>query len=165
MADTLSLTLSANGVNIEGDSLFVSTASLSRENTIDVLSLEQSLGSAFDRATLRATGRRIYAPIRFTKRLDRATPLLRKALVNNEVLEGHFRWFRPNPEDGTAQHVLTLAFTGGRITKCVLRLPDTLMPETANLPLLEDIEMTAGTYTWTWVPDGIEFEDTVNPSV
>lgn len=160
MADTISLTLSANGLDIEGDS---TVTSMERADTIEVLSLEQSVSRAFDRATLLATGRRIYAPIRLTKRLDRSTPLLRKALINNEVVEGNFRWFRPNPAgDGTTQHFMTLSFTEGRITKCVLRLPDTLGADTATLPALEEVELTAGTYTWTWIDGGIEFEDTVN---
>ncbi len=160
MADNISLTLSANGTNIPGDSL---VTSLERANTLEVLSLEQNVSRAFDRATLLATGRRVYAPIRFTKRLDRATPLLRKALINNEVIEGNFRWFRPSPAaDGSTQHFMTLSFTQGRITKCVLRLPDTLGADTATLPALEEIEMTAGTWTWTWVPGSIEFQDTVN---
>lgn len=159
MADTISLTLSANSTNIPGDS---SVSTLERANKLEVLSLEQTVSRAFDRATLQATGRRIYAPIRFTKRLDRSTPLLRKALINNEVVEGNFRWFRPNPTgDGTTQHFMTLSFTQGRITKCVLRLPDTLGADTATLPPLEEIEMTAGTWTWTWVPGSIEFQDTV----
>lgn len=159
MADTISLTLSANGTNIPGDS---SVTSLERANTLEVLSFDQSVSKAFDRATLQATGRRIYAPIRFTKRLDRATPLLRKALIQNELVEGHFRWFRPSPAgDGTTQHFMTLSFAQARITKCVLRLPDTLSDDTATLPPMEEIEMTAGTYTWTWIPGNIEFEDTV----
>lgn len=159
MADPISLTISSNGTNIPGDSTLTS---LSRANTIEVLSMEQQVSRAFDRSTLRASGRRIYAPVRFTKRLDRSTPLLRKALVNNEVVAGNFRWFRPNPlGDGTTQQFFTLTFTDGRITRCTLRLPDTLMPDTASLPPMEDVELTFGEITWTWTNGGIEFEDTV----
>lgn len=158
MADTIALTLTANEVPIEGDSTITS---MERADTIEVLSLEQQLSSAFDRATLRATGRRIYAPIRFTKRMDRATPLLRQALVQNQVMAGSFRWFRPDPGGaGTVQHCFTLDFTEGRITKCALRLPDTLDATAANLPMLEEVELTFTTITWTWVPDSISFEDT-----
>ncbi len=157
MADTIALTLTANEAPIEGDS---SITSMDRADTIEVLSLEQQLSSAFDRATLLATGRRIYAPIRFTKRLDRSTPLLRQALVQNQVMAGSFRWFRPNPgATGTMQHCLTLDFTEGRITKCALRLPDTLDTTTSALPLLEEVELTFTTITWTWVPGG-SFDDT-----
>lgn len=158
MADTLSLTLTANGADIEGDS---TVTSLERADTIEVLSLEQTVSRPFDRATLQPTGRRIYAPIRFTKRLDRSTPRLRQALINNEVLAGHFRWFQL-AGDGTTEHVMTLRFTQGRLTRCALRLPDTLGAETANLPALEEIELTVGTIEWEWEDGGVVFTDTVN---
>ncbi|MGE0098892.1 MAG: type VI secretion system tube protein TssD [Hydrogenophaga sp.] len=158
MADTIALTLTANGDAVEGDS---TVTAMDRADTIEVLSLEQQVSTAFDRATLLATGRRIYAPIRFTKRMDRATPLLRQALAQNQVVEGSFRWFRPNPAGtGAVQHCFTLDFTGGRVTKCALRLPDTLDATAASLPLLEEVELTFSTITWTWVPGGTSFEDT-----
>ena len=159
MAESISLTLSANGTNIPGDS---SVSSLDRANTIEVVSLEQELFRPFDRATLQPTGRRVYAPIKFSKRLDRSTPLLRKALVQNEIVAGNFRWFRPNPVgDGTSERFFTITFTEGRITRCTLRLPDTLNAATANLAPLEDIEMTFGTLVWTWSSGGVEFTDTL----
>jgi type VI secretion system secreted protein Hcp len=162
MAESISLTISSNGTNIPGDHPLTS---LSRANTIEVLSLEQQLSKTFDRATLMATGRRIYAPLRFSKRLDRATPLLRRALTQNEVVAGNFRWYRPNPVgDGTTEQFFTLTFTGGRITKCTLRLPDTLLPDTSGLPPLEDIELTFSSITWTWVGGGIEHTDTLSSS-
>lgn len=160
MADTIALTLTANDEAIEGDS---TVTSMDRTNTIEVLSLEQQVSTAFDRATLTPTGRRIYLPIRFTKLMDRATPMLRQALAQNQVVAGSFRWFRPNPSGtGTTQHFFTLAFTGGRITKCTLRLPDTLDPAQAALAPMEEVELTFATITWTHVPAGVEHIDTVH---
>lgn len=160
MAETISLRLTANGTDIEGDS---TVTSLERADTIEVISMEQQVSRSFDRATLTATARRIYAPIRFTKRLDRSTPLLRQALVNNQVVAGNFRWFRQSPSgDGTTEPFFTLTFTGGRITKCTLKLPDTLSADTASLPPLEEIEVAVGVITWSWTDGGVEFEDIVN---
>lgn len=159
MADSISLTISSNGTNIPGDNSLVS---LSRANTIEVVSLEQELFRPFDRATLQPTGRRVYVPFRFTKRLDRSTPLLRKALINNEAVAGNFRWFRPSPTgDGSTEMFFTIAFTDGRITRCTMRLPDTLNTVTATLPPLEDIEMTFTNITWTWTTGAIVHTDTV----
>jgi type VI secretion system secreted protein Hcp len=160
MADTIALTLTANDEAIEGDS---TVTSMDRTNTIEVLSLEQQFSSAFNRATLSPTGRRIYLPIRFTKLMDRSTPLLRQALSQNQVVTGSFRWFRPNPSGtGGTQHFFTLDFTGGRITKCTLRLPDTLDPAQATLAPMEEVELTFSTITWTHVPAGVEFTDIVH---
>jgi len=160
MAENISLRLTANGTDIEGDS---TVTSQERQDTIEVIAMEQQVWRRFDRATLQPTGSRIYAPIRFTKRLDRSTPLLRQALVNNQVVAGNFRWFRPDPDaSGTTEQFFTLSFTAGRITKCTLKLPDTLSADTSSLPPLEEIELTVGGITWTWSDGGIEFEDTVN---
>lgn len=159
MAETLSLHLTANGTDVAGDHTL---NSLGRANTIEVVSLEQQVKTAFDRGTLRATGRRVYVPLRFSKRIDRSTPLLRRALVNNEVVAGEFRWYRPHPAgDGSTQHFFTLAFTQGRITGATLRLPDTLGAETATLPPLEDIELVFNEVTWRWEDGGIEQVDTL----
>lgn len=157
MAESISLTLTANEVDIEGDS---TVTSLGRADTIEVLSLEQQLSGAFDRATLQPTGRRIYAPIRFTKRIDRSSPLLRKALTLNEPVAGAFRWYRPSPAgDGTTQHFFTVEFTGGRITLCKLRLPDVLDPATAALSPMEDVELTFNEITWTYVDGNVAHTD------
>ncbi|WP_439609416.1 type VI secretion system tube protein TssD [Hydrogenophaga sp.] len=162
MAQTIALTLTSNGDDVPGDS---TVTSMSRADTIEVLSLEQALSKTFDRATLLATGRRIYTPLKFTKRLDRSTPLLRQALVENRVVAGAFRWYRPNPDaSGTTEQFFTLAFTAGRITKCTLRLPDTLDPALALLPPLEDVELTFSTITWTWTSGSVEFEDSLSTS-
>ena len=159
MADTIALTLTANGGDVQGDS---TVTAMERTNTIEVLSLEQQVSMAFDRATLQPTGRRIYVPIRFTKRMDRATPLLRQALTQNQVVAGSFRWFRPNPSGtGTTQHFFTLDFTGGRITRCTLRLPDTLDAVQAALAPMEEVELTFANITWTFVDGGVAHTDAV----
>jgi len=163
MAESISLTISSNTINIPGDH---SATSLNRANTIEVVSLEQELFSPFDRASLQPTGRRVYAPIKFSKRLDRATPLLRRALTQNDVVAGNFRWFRPSPTgDGTTEQFFTITFTEGRITRCTLRLPDILNAPTANLPPLEDIELTFATITWSWTSGNIEHTDTLAPGI
>lgn len=157
MANTIALILTANGETIEGDSTITSD---SRENTIEVLSLTHTLQRAFDRASARATGKRFYEPLSFTKRLDRSSPQLRQALAQNSEMAGEFRWYRPSPAgDGTSEHFLTLAFTNGLITSATMRLPDVLGASSATLPPLEEVQLVANVFTWTWEPDGIEFQD------
>lgn len=163
MADTIALTLTANGSDIDGDS---TVTSMGRADTIEVLSFEQTIKTAYERASLRATGRRIYVPLRFTKRIDRSSPLLRQALLQNQEVAGSFRWFRNNASgDGTTEHFFTLAFTGGRITQATLRLPDTLDPASTNLPPLEDIELVFNGVTWTYEPGGVETNDSLDAHV
>lgn len=155
MADTISLKLTgaAQGL-ILGDN---SETTLERANTIEVLSLTQPLRSAFERGTGMATGRRYYEPIKFTKLIDRSSPLLRKALVNNESLTGAFKWFRDN--NGTTQQFFTIDVSDARLVGATTRLPDTLNPASANLLPMEEIEMVFNTITWTFVPGGVTSTD------
>lgn len=158
MADTISLTLTGPGSDpIEGDH---SETTLERENTIEVLSLTQPQRTAFERATGLATGRRFYEPITFTKRIDRASPKLRQALAQNQVVSGSFRWFRPNPVGGSTQHFFTIEFTNGRIVSVEARLMNTLDPALAGLPPLEEVKLVFNTITWTFEEPGIMFVDT-----
>lgn len=161
MADSISLTLATNASVVLGDH-----TQAGREDTIEVLSLEQPMFVNIDRASLRAGSRRIYAPVKFTKRIDRATLPLRSIFLLRQVFRGNFRWFRPDPSgDGSTQHFLTLAFTAARITRCSLVLPDVLAPETASLPPMEVMEMMfddRSNVTWTWEPEGIEHTDTLS---
>lgn len=148
--------------DIQGES---TVSSLGREHSIEVLSLSQPLQSAFDRATLQPTGRRFYPPLSFTKRIDKATPLLRQALVQNQVLNGEFKWYRPNPAGtGSDQHFLTLFVDQARIVKCVTRLPDVQASLTATLPPYEEIELVFHKIRWTYIDGGIEFEDELSSS-
>jgi type VI secretion system secreted protein Hcp len=51
-------------------------------------------------------------PISFVKRWDRASPLLYKAIVDQEHIdEVEFRFFRPNPETGFPEHFFTILLT------------------------------------------------------
>jgi len=56
-----------------------------------------------------ATGERTYEPIRIAKRIDKSSPLLAKALCNNEVIEATFKFYRPDPAgSGTQEHFYTI---------------------------------------------------------
>lgn len=161
MAESIALFLKRGAApstdEIQGES---SLTAGGREHSIEVLSLSQPLQAAFDRATLQPTGRRFYPPLTFTKRIDKSTPLLRRAIVQNEALNGEFKWYRPNPAGtGTDQHFLTLFVDQARIVKCVTRLPDVLTPATASLPPYEEIELVFHKIRWTYIDGGVEFED------
>lgn len=159
MADTISLDLTGQVQGaIHGDN---SQTTMNRANTIEVLSMTHALRSAFDRGTGMATGRRYYEPITFTKRIDRSSPLLRKALTTNEIVSGSFKWFRPNPDgSGSTEQFFTIAFTNGRVVSAEARLPNTLDTDSANLPPIEEIKLVFNTISWKFENGGIEHQDT-----
>jgi type VI secretion system Hcp family effector len=155
MADTIALKLT--GVvqgEIKGDN---PNTTLGRENTIEVLSFSQSMRLAFDRASGLATGKRFYEPIKFTKRIDRTSPMLRKALFTNESLSGKFLWFRE--ESGDTAKFFEISFTDGRISGVTARMPDVLDAVGATLPPFDEVEMIFNTISWTFTTGSITAED------
>jgi type VI secretion system secreted protein Hcp len=159
MAETVHLFLKANGTDIEGES---SQTSLGREGSIECLSYEQGVATAREAGSGLATGRRQYQPLVVRKRLDRASPLLLKALTENQVIEGTFRFYRPDPSgDGTTQHFYTVVITQARITGVRQLLPDVLGPDTADDPPQEELSFAVGSIEWTYEPDGITHQDVV----
>ena len=157
MAMTVHLSLKANGEDIQGDSTITS---MERENTIECLSFQDSVRTAREASTGMATGDRSYEPIKISKRIDKSSPLLSKALCNNEVAEGIFKFFRPNPAgDGTTEQFFTIEFQQGRVSSIVRNSPDVIDPAAATAPATEEVSFVFGHIRWTYEPDGIEHID------
>ena len=157
MAMTVHLSLKANGEDVQGDS---SITSMDREDTIECLSFHDSVRTAREASTGMATGDRSYEPIKISKRIDKSSPLLAKALCNNEVAEGIFKFFRPNPAgDGTTEQFFTIEFQQGRVSSIVRNSPDVIDPAAATAPATEEVSFVFGHIRWTYEPDGIEHID------
>lgn len=152
MAETVHLYLKANGNDITGDS---SQTSLDREGSIECLYVKDAVRTAREKGSALATGRRTYEPFELRKRIDQSSPLLAKALCMNEVVEGVFKFFRPNPDgDGTTQHFFTIEIAEGRIASIERESPDTLDPAASLCPPVETIKIVYGKITWIYEPDG-----------
>lgn len=157
MAETVHLYLKANGTDIKGES---TQTSLGREDSIECLYFEDSVRTAREKGTGMATGRRSYEPIVFRKRIDKSSPLLAKALCNNEVVEGTFKFFRPSPAgDGTTQQFFTIEFGEGRINSVKIVSPDVMNPVSSSDPPTEEVGIVFHTITWTYEDGGIVHTD------
>lgn len=155
-AETVHLFLKSNGVAIQGDS---TKTSLGRENSIECLYFRDAVRTARDAGSGMATGRRTYEPIVFRKRIDKSTPLLAKALCNNEVIEGVFRFYRPNPS-GQTEMFFTIELKGGRVAGIQRTSPDTIQPASASEPPTEEVSFVFHTITWTYTNGGVSHSDT-----
>jgi type VI secretion system secreted protein Hcp len=160
MAETVHLYLKANGAEIKGESTQVS---LGREGSIECVYYEQGVVTARERGSGLATGRRQYEPLLIRKRIDKASPLLAKALVENQVIEAKFKFFRPNPTgDGTTAQFYTVEIKQGRIASQKQIVPDTIVPATSTEPPLEEVSFVFHTISWTYTNGGVTHEDTWN---
>jgi len=158
MAETVHLYLKANGSDIQGES---SQTSLARENSIECVFFESSVRTAREAGSGMATGRRSYEPLVIRKRIDKSTPLIYKALVRNEVIDGIFKFFRPNPTgDGTTEQFYTIEIKQGRVASFKATSPNCIDPASSTDPPLEEVSFVFHTISWTYTNGGITHEDT-----
>lgn len=156
MAETVHLYLKLNGVTIEGES-----TQTGRENSIECIHFVNEVKTARQAGSGLATGRRQYEPILIRKRIDKSSPLLAKGLTQNQVAEGVFKFFRPNPSgNGTTEHFYTVDIKQGRVSYIKLYVEDVLDPDTSSRPPLEEVSFVFHTIKWRYEPTGVEHTDT-----
>jgi type VI secretion system secreted protein Hcp len=157
MSESCHLWLKADGQDVQGDSTIIS---MGRENTIECLKFEHLVQTSRERGGGMVAGHRIHGPIIVTKRIDKSTPLLYKALRSNSNIDGQLKFYRPNPNgDGTTEHFFTIEVKDGRISSIREWVPNTLDPNTASLPAMEEVSIVYRTIGWTYVPTGAEDVD------
>jgi type VI secretion system secreted protein Hcp len=158
MAETVHLFLKANGADIKGES---SQSSLGRGDSIECVYFESAVRTAREAGSGMATGRRSYEPLIIRKRIDKSSPLIYKALVENQKIDGIFKFFRPNPTgDGTTEQFYTIEIKNGRVASFKATSPDCIDPASSNDPPLEEIGFVFHTISWTYTNGGITHEDT-----
>ena len=163
MAETVHLFLKANGADIKGDS---TQTSLGRADSIECVSYVQNVNTAREAATGMATGRRQYDPVTILKRIDKATPLIAKALTQNQVIDGKFLFFRPNPTgDGTTQQFYTVEISKGRVAHQKQSVEVNREAQLTDEAPLEEVSFTFHTIKWTYMDGGIEHQDTWSENV
>jgi type VI secretion system secreted protein Hcp len=157
MAETVHLFLKANGTAIDGQS---TQTSVGRDKSIECIEFEHEVDTAREAASGIATGRRTYRPLKIVKRIDKSTPLIAKALVTNQMIEGKFLFFRPNPlGDGTTQQFYSVEIGQGRVASIKQFVPNTTADQHSAEHPLEEITFTFHTIKWTWVDGGVEHQD------
>lgn len=160
MAETVHLWLKANGADIAGEPTQTNRGGVDLANTIECLYFEQSVRTAREAGSGMASGRRQYEPLLIRKRIDKATPLIWKALVLNEVVDGVFKFFRPNPTgDGTTQMFYSIEIKEGRVASVRDFNPDTIQPASSTMPPMEEVTFVFNTISWTIADGGITHED------
>jgi type VI secretion system secreted protein Hcp len=157
MAETVHLTLKHQGKQIEGES---TQHTLGRDKTIECVSYAQHVQTAREAGSAMATGRRQHMPIVITKRIDKSSPILMKALTDNQSLEAEFKFFRPNPSgDGTTEQFYTVVLKDARISEIKQHVPDAFSPAAHAAPPMEEVQFVFHTINWTFNPSGAQHED------
>jgi type VI secretion system secreted protein Hcp len=129
-----------------------------KEGLIKVTAFQHEIVSPRDVASGQATGKRQHKPLVITKELDKASPLLYKALTTNEDLsEVNLSLYRPavnkvGSGSGIIQLYFTIKLTDANITGIRLWTNDKGAP-------MEDVSFTYQKITWTYTNGNIVHED------
>ena len=158
MAETIHLALKANGTDIKGQS---TQTSLERADTIECVSFEYGVVTAREAGSGIATGRRQHMPLVIKKRIDSASPLIIKALCENQVIEGVFKFYRPAQiGDGTTEQFYTVAIKKGRVNSVKQHVEHSKQAgQSPDVPM-EEVSFVFHTITWTFEEGGVTHEDT-----
>jgi type VI secretion system secreted protein Hcp len=154
MAEPAFVVLRANGETIEAE---LSEHDFAPEHGIELVDYSQPVTVAYTGAG--ATGSRSYKPISFRKRIDKASPLIAKALVRNEVVEADFHFFREET-GGLVNEYFRVEVTQGAFVSRREILDDALDPAYATRPPLEEVGLLFHRISWTYLDGDITYEDT-----
>lgn len=132
-----------------------------RADSSEVLEVHHQVHKPTDRQSGRATGARVHSPLRILKRIDKATPLLAKALCQNQLLkELELRWYRPDPTGtGEIVHFYSIHILNVQVASTEAWLPNTMAASEAHYSPMEWIEFYYRNIRWVWQDGGIEHED------
>ena len=133
-----------------------------REGKIMVIAASHEVLSPRDAASGLATGKRMHKPFVITKEIDKSTPLLYNALVNNEnITEWELQFWTPNKGKGTGteKQYYTVKLTNASISDISFHMLNNKNPELVMYAEYEEISFTYQKISWTWVDGGIMAED------
>jgi type VI secretion system secreted protein Hcp len=110
MPENPHLTLKIDGKKADGDSREL------EDGSIECSSVAFGVSCPHDWSTGSSAGKRQWSEISITKRPDKLSPLLHKALTNNTVVDGTLKFWR-SPKDGGSVHenYYTVEFGTGRV--------------------------------------------------
>jgi type VI secretion system secreted protein Hcp len=158
VAETIEFLCKASGQEIAGEPTQIGGGRSA--NGIEVVFMEHAVKAVREAGSSMATGRRQFDPILIHKRIDKASPLLHKALVENQRIDGIFKFYRPNPTgDGTTEQFYTIELEDGRIDSIKQILPDVMIPISTGHPPMEEVRIVFNRITWTFVPTGASHAD------
>ena len=130
-----------------------------REGSILVHSFENEILSPRDPTTGLPTGKREHEPIVILKEIDKSSPKLWSALVNNENLTTWVLRFWATAPTGVEQEIYTITLTNASIASMREFMEDNLIAPNATLPMLEEVTFTYQKIQWTWTDGGITAQD------
>ena len=161
MALTVHLKLKINGNDIEGESTI---SSMNREGTIECSSFSYAALKPYRENDFSISDPPQHSPIVIQERIDKSTPLLLKALFQNEPMDwGEFRFYRPAlGGSASEEHFYTVLIENGVILAVNQLSEDDLIAGAAALPMMEEVSFGFKNITRTYQIGGVPHTSIVN---
>jgi len=135
-----------------------------REGKIAIIAVSHEIISPRDPASGLPTGKRMHKPFVVTKELDKSSPLLYNALVNNEnIPDWQLQFWTPQIKaatgGGTEVQHYTVKLTNANIASIAFRMANNKHPDLMKFAEYEEVAYTYQKVGWTWNDGGISAED------
>jgi len=130
-----------------------------REGKIMVIAASHQIISPRDPASGLATGKRMHHAFVITKEVDKSSPLLYSALVNNENITQWELQFWRAAASRTEKQNYTVKLTNASIASISFTMPNNKNPDLAKRVECEDIAFTYQKIEWTWTDGSITASD------
>ena len=135
-----------------------------REGKIAIIAVSHEIISPRDPASGLPIGKRMHKPFVVTKELDKSSPLLYNALVNNEnIPDWQLQFWTPQIKatTGTGSEVqhYTVKLTNANVASIAFRMANNKHPDLMKFAEYEEVAFTYQKVGWTWNDGGISAED------
>ncbi|HYG59532.1 MAG TPA: type VI secretion system tube protein TssD [Symbiobacteriaceae bacterium] len=141
-------------LKIAGQEVEVEATRGGRKGMIEALYFENAVATTREAGSGLATGRRQYQPLLIRKRIDKSSPLLMKALTQNQPVEASFNFYRPSLfGDSPEELFYTVQIRNARVNSVKI------VQESGSEPV-EEVTFVFHTITWTYTNGGVTHEDT-----
>lgn len=126
-----------------------------RKETIMVIAVSHEIVSPRDPASGLPTGKRMHKPFVITKEVDKSSPHLYSALVNNEnILTWKLDHYTPQIKAdrgmGTEVNHYSIELVNANIASINFRMPNNRNPELMKYSEYEEVAFTYQKIIWTW---------------
>lgn len=119
-----------------------------QQDSIRVVGLGHQVELPYEMGTGQISGQRLHGPMIITKYIDKSSPLLYQALVNNQTKSQAELKFYRDIGTGQPQHYYTIRLNDVKIIKIQTACPN-----------MEQVSIAFRRIRWIWLDGGIEFED------
>lgn len=130
-----------------------------REDSIQVIAYNHEIKSPRDAASGLPTGKRQHGPLTITKEIDKSTPLLLSAMINNEnISQLELRFWQPS-KTGKEVQFYTIEMVNASISNIEGEMLNNKYPENMQHKEREHVSFCYQKIIWTIEDGGITTED------